>query len=496
MDQAASPPADEPAEASQLPSVSDIDPKGDVILDVVFETSKDTLKLARKEAKFSRTPVTENLKPRTRFAYRVQINILRKQSKYFDSLLGNTQFQEARIVTDKLSKLSLANVKPAEADPSELPWVRIEDDDEATRVAGRNRVLADLLRILHGKDIATKPVNMSFVTTLAVLADRFDCAATVSRCLSTKLKFKWPATHQAKTPRTEEGGRLSEAAEGLLRQKVLTAWLLDQPPRMATATRELLIRGSRQWSLFNAPETDDKPIWWDLQDDLENELRSRRECIMNTMSSILRHFLTLYTSRGTQQCKLGYDSSAACDSYQLGEMIRFFTNKNLLHLTDFGPASAYNIPDSCQLNVEEMIATLRQFPGYQIDNHHTNCGLRIRLMPILEYIQTMLSASAVAISSTAWKKERKTTAWSDEVNEFEDDRHDGDDGKQKTFKFTRSVAGDQRLRYEGAMAAEKMARELFTAEDWDWTPDDNVSSSSSFPGEFRPLGFKQDRTRR
>ena len=215
---------------------------------------------------------------------------------------------------------------------------------------------------------------------------------------------------------------------------------------------------------------------------------------MNTLASIPRHFLRLYTSR-SRQCKLGYDTSAACDSYQLGETIRFLTHKNLLHLTDFGPESVYEVPDHCKLHLEDVVATLRQFPSYQIDNHHKNCGLRIRILPILEYVQTMLASSAVAITSTAWKK-REETAWvyfnngdGDEVTRTVE----CDEKKKKCFRFTRAVSGDQRLRYEGALAAEKMARELFTAGEWDWTAEDGVMGEQGFPGEFRPLGLGRER---
>lgn len=258
-----------PAKASARPDVTNIDPTGDVILDVTFDTSRNTVRQAQKTARAARLPVPANIKHRTRFAYRVKISLMKKQSKYFESLLGNTQFHEARVVKEALSVLSAAQVKPADACPDDLPWIQIQDDDDATQTAGRDAVFSDLLRILHGQDIATKPITMTFVTTLAILADRFTCTAVISRCLATRLKFKWPATH--KGPRADDSTGLTESAEGLLRQKILAAWLLDQPPRLQAATRDLIMFGSRQWSFVSEVLSEDKPSWWDLPDDLESE---------------------------------------------------------------------------------------------------------------------------------------------------------------------------------------------------------------------------------
>ena len=48
---------------------------------------------------------------------------------------------------------------------------------------------------------------------------------------------------------------------------------------------------------------------------------------------------------------------------------------------------------------------------------------------------------------------------------------EGNEQSTKTFRFTRSLSNDQRLRFEGAMAADRMAKDLFTANAWDWTPE-------------------------
>lgn len=225
----------------------------------------------------------------------------------------------------------------------------------------------------------------------------------------------------------------------------------------------------------------------------KEELHYRRTLILRTLASIVGHFLRLYSSRA-RQCKLGYDSSAACDSFQLGEMVKFFTAKNLLFLVNFSPSSQESIRDFAAVDVSSILAALRQSPHYQIDKNHTNCGLRSKITPILEYVQVMLSSN-VGVNLQAWKKEPKAATWiaasggaaeSDRgkparKKEFSVGAAGGADGKgpgrDKVFRFTRSLAQDQRLRYEGAMAADRMALDLFMAEAWDWTPEDDIGGS-------------------
>jgi len=162
-------------------------------------------------------------------------------------------------------------------------------------------------------------------------------------------------------------------------------------------------------------------------------------------------------------------------------MVKFLAQRHLLFLVDFSPASLDSVVDYSAVDVHHLVATLKQCPSYQIDGNHSNCGLRTRMLPILEYILTMLSSGVVAIARPAWRDSRAATTWIPAprtkkgkvdarpwVSGAEDGDHEGD---SLTFRFTRSLATDQRLRYEGAMAADRMAKQLFTAAAWDWTPE-------------------------
>lgn len=198
-----------------------------------------------------------------------------------------------------------------------------------------------------------------------------------------------------------------------------------------------------------------------------DELRFRRECILDTISSVQRHFLALYSSRD-RQCKLGYDTSAACDVFQLGQLHRFLRSKELLFLVDCSPSSLDAVPDMAHLDLDELVATLKQCPNYQVDKHHVNCGPRLRMRPILDYIRTMLSANVVWISHAEWKKRRAEASWA----AIKDKDCAAGDEAGRTFFFTRAIANDERLRYDGAMHVDRMALSLFTAHAWDWTPED------------------------
>ena len=183
-------------------------------------------------------------------------------------------------------------------------------------------------------------------------------------------------------------------------------------------------------------------------------------------------------------------------------MVKFLVSRDLLVLADFaavttttttttGTTNSNNnsnsnsnsslvLPDYATVDVGHILATLRQCPSYQIDKHHTNCGLRTRMLPILEHIQAMLSSGAVAVSRPAWRGDREAASWlcCRRHHNHHHHRHRRRSSpppspQARVFRFTRAMLTDQRLRYEGALGADSLARELFTADEWDWTPDED-----------------------
>lgn len=88
----------------------------------------------------------------------------------------------------------------------------------------------------------------------------------------------------------------------------------------------------------------------------------------------------------------------------------------------------------------------------------------------------MLASNVVAVARQAWRRDREGVSWG--LGEEEE-------SGSEVFCFTRSVATDQRLRYEGAMAADRMARALFTAGGWDWTPETRDEGRGAEFGRWR-----------
>ncbi|KAL7944460.1 hypothetical protein V8C42DRAFT_89282 [Trichoderma barbatum] len=470
MGESAAAPAEPEADAAaakpkvERPDVVAVADAGDIVLDVTFETSKETLRKSRKAtayaAKKPGNAPQAALKTKLRVAYRVNQDALKKHSQYFANLLSNSQFREAGLIQEAHKKLAVRKVKPADADAADLPWITITDDDEATKAAGREHAFEDILRVIHQKPPKVARAAMPEAATMAILADRFDCMAVVARSLN---GIRWPLTSTRNY--TDESGRHTDV-EQTLREKILVSWLLGNGMKLHQAARELIARGSRLWSEYSDEHEELTAAWWHLPDGIEEELQYRRECVLNTIASVQRHFLDLYCSK-ERQCKLGYDSSAACDSFQLGQMLKFLTSKNLLFLVDFTPSSLERVPDEAMINIDELLATLKQSPNYQVDKHHTNCGLRIRIEPIVDYIRAMLSASGTSIAHADWKKRRSEVSWTI----LRDSRQSEDDYDGSQFVFTRAVANDQRLRYEGAMYTDRVSKSLFTASSWDWTPE-------------------------
>jgi hypothetical protein len=166
-------------------------------------------------------------------------------------------------------------------------------------------------------------------------------------------------------------------------------------------------------------------------------------------------------------------------------MIKFLTSRDLLFLSDFSSTpSPSPVHDYATVDIGHILATLKQVPSYQIDTNHTNCGLRTRVLPVLEYVQAMLASNVVAVARQAWRRDREGVAWGLEAYSSggEEERKKK---KEEVFCFTRSVATDQRLRYEGAMAADRMARALFTAGGWDWTPETRDEGRGAEFGRWR-----------
>lgn len=174
------------------------------------------------------------------------------------------------------------------------------------------------------------------------------------------------------------------------------------------------------------------------------------------------HFLKIYTS-GERQCRLGYDTSAECDSFQLGEMMKFFSRLGTLRQQSL----VYDTPEESgkfyQGDTSRLLETLRSAPSYQLPGH-SHCGLRSRLIPLLDTIQNLLSLDSgsldVGICLECWRKRREEYSWS---------------SARRLPLWTPSLLTKSRSRMLGSglpdkcLSRHQTVRDMFLAGERDWT---------------------------
>lgn len=449
---------------------------GDVLLDVHFmndsECTKSIPKDALRSLRTKRLPI-----PSPRILYRAKLDTIKKYSEYFQILL-KPQFAEGIEVAKALAELQASNQDATKIEADKLPRVKIVDEDGATKTFGRELIFKDMLNIVHGSDPVTSPFNTQCITTLIVLADRYGFMAPVSRHMQKTLNVhKYPVT-------------LDKNGEEALRQKILIQFHTDQGMRFTNATKDLILRGSLRWSDTAENGVEYQTIWWDLPYGLEVELAFRRACVLRTIASIQDQFLQIYSSK-ERQCKLGYDTSSSCDSFQLGEMIKFLTKKGLLSLVSFQATSPYDPdyvwPEAYQGDIELLIGILRQCPTYQIDSNHGHCGLRTKLLPALDFIRTCIDTGlGIRLSRSktggpvfeSWIPAKpascstaKKAVW---VGNGEDDVNVAT-AKLKQFDFGQ-VKPKMMWSSNADAGVERTPRGLFTAEKWNWITEPETSS--------------------
>ncbi|KAF3040164.1 hypothetical protein E8E11_001581 [Didymella keratinophila] len=341
------------------------------------------------------------------YSYRVDSKLLQRNSRYFENLLSE-RFSEGQKLATAIKDLEVAGYTSlAETPVQSLPRIPIVNAGRIaiSKASSIRNLVADFLRAIHGLDLAVPNPPVANIANLAVVADRFDAVECVARYVQRK---KLLQLTEAKAK-----GRASPAlTEERARQKLLIGLLLDHPPWVTRFSKHLILRDSVQWQP-DAVEDHTKALWWDMPNGVEDEMIQRREHILETVNSLQAHFLRLYTS-GDRQCKLGYDTSLQCDSFQLGEMIRFFTKIDTLRLQ--GKIYDTTEPTYFQGDIERLLSTLRQTSSYQVDSNHAHCGLRVRLMPLLDMLQDHLSLSTgnsdIGICGDCWAQHRSEYAWS------------------------------------------------------------------------------------
>ncbi|KAK3072984.1 hypothetical protein LTR53_005845 [Teratosphaeriaceae sp. CCFEE 6253] len=343
--------------------------------------------------------------------FKVNTDVLKQHSKYFGRLLQPGRFGEGSAVEAQHRLLRERYQSLTDVPASELPSLTVKD-------LGRISVLPPI----------------SNLANLVIVADRFDALDAVKSYVGRKRILR---AIEGKT--TAKGD--TALSEEKVRQRLLVAVMLEYPPWVDRYSARLIAKGwvGREPEIHTA-------LWWDLPSRIEDELAFRRECALETVQSIQSYFLGLYTSRA-RQCKLGYDSSSQCDSFQLGEMVRFFTRAGTLRLQG-GLFDGTDSPEPFAGDLNLALETLRQVPEYQIDKHHSHCGIRTRLIPLLDLVAECLLH--IGICSECWTSARQEHAWTEAKRPLS--------WKRQSFAF----------RVQGHGNGHTDLRAMFMAADRDW----------------------------
>ena len=390
--------------------------------------------------------------------YRVDIKVLRRESAYFEALLHPDKFNEGASVHAKLTILQGkygSNIEWSSIPSSELPLASISELGPIPR-EGASEALLQFLCILHDCDSVRHDFKPRSTALLTILADRFAAIASVRVYFLYREPKGLKKVPQDKHQATQAQLSLANSAsDETRRQWALAGLILGFPGWVEAYTTSIILAGSPQWEAPGQDtNSDSEPgtMWWNLPHGIEEELVFRRECILETLGSLQHYFIQLYTSR-ERQCKLGYDSSAQCDAFQLGETVRFFIRKGLLNLQSTISESIGH--EQYSGNIQNIISKFQQAPEYQVDQNHTHCGLRSRLLPMLRHIEAL---GQIGVCLRCWNTNRGSASWLAKPS-------------GRTWTLLESQRGFSDVRKSGGFtccADHRFAKALYTAEMRDW----------------------------
>lgn len=355
-------------------------PTGDVVLDVQSDCDQDQGTLS----------------------FRVSSRSLVSHSVYFQRLLEDTRFAEGSNVATTLEKVRAEHGDSAEAPSDSLPHVHVAELGRISPIKSIRPIFTDLLLILHNGDLPSRKIPLTNLANLVIVADRFD---------STKPFADWIRSRGVLVRPKALSANPSEEA---LRQRLLLGLLLQDTELVLHHSRDLIVKGSPLWDDHDKPLPSDA-LWWDLPSGIEEELQVRRGAVLSTIWSLLRSCLESYTRAGARVCRLGYDSSPACDSFQLGEFTRFLARAGFLAFASgLDPTAQAPALPARDRDVAALLAALRTCPSYQLDAHHAHCGPRKALLTGLAAVDAHLSECDLGICLECWTGPRAAVrSWAD-----------------------------------------------------------------------------------
>ncbi|KAJ5970351.1 uncharacterized protein N7479_000269 [Penicillium vulpinum] len=458
----------------------------------------------------------------TRCKWRVASDCLTSHSPYFQALLDPAKFSEGRQFSAQKQAWNETQI-PDSTSQHELPTVRLPDVHSTNRCGEDAIELFLKILCLDSFDQTERAVfenelktqSSSLVARMIDLADSLNSPRVVQDILH-RIGYLYGKSKPTLLARFNTA--LLSMKEDRIRQIIFISTFLNDSKLTRIMTHALLVVGSRSWiNGLDCPE--EERLRWRLPNGLEEEIYYRRQCVLNTITDLQAYFLRVYggmeetdTAKPAAnnrtlgaaftasahtllqsrqfQCRGGFNNSSQCDLFQLGQMIRFFSMRartiflgSTLIDPDFdslpnedGHAtgeSRNDQPPGPPSDITAIIASIKQYPDYTIDEAHTGCGVRRRIMPSLECIEKFvcddrgLLGITPAVLDTAVSdpsRPSKWTLWAD----FMRKKHSVD------ISFARVTAvyypsAPSKNQVTRSTPQEELARLLFTAARRDWS---------------------------
>ncbi|CRL24767.1 unnamed protein product [Penicillium camemberti] len=465
-------------------------------------------------------PGDSSLSP-TRCKWRVASERLTSHSPYFQALLDPTKFSEGRQFSAQKQAWSETQIPDAVSQHA-LPTVRLPNV-HSTSMCGEDAIelflkilsldsFDETERVVFENELKTQ--STSLVARMIDLADSLNSPRVVQDVLQ-RIGYLYGKSKPALLARFN--GALLSMKEDRIRQIIFISAFLNDSRLTRIMTHALLVAGSKFWTNgLDAPE-EESLRWGYLPNGLEEEIYCRRQYVLNTITDLQAHFLRVYggleetdTARSASnnrtlgaaftasahallqsrqfQCRGGFNNASQCDLFQLGQMIRFFSMRartiflgSTLIDPDFDSApnndghtageSKNDQPPGPPSDITAIIASIKQYPDYAIDESHTGCGVRRRIMPALECIEKfiwddrgLLGITPAGSDTADPLRPSKWTLWTD----FTRKKHTVD------ISFARVTAvyypsAPSKNQVTRSTPQEELGRLLFTAARRDWS---------------------------
>ncbi|KAH8699061.1 hypothetical protein BGW36DRAFT_396661 [Talaromyces proteolyticus] len=400
----------------------------------------------------------------TQYRWQVSSNNLRRNSPFFSALLDPNKFAEGRLFQEKKFGVNQSSNICTDVD---VPESEQQQSDEKIKenlplisinlvpLTGKGRIqsLELFLKLLQfegddyqiaqlTEEIDRQPISV--VAGILEVADLFSSSSIIHKILQ---RGNYKPSLKGKTSLSIFSPSLLDLSEDRIRQIIYISLLLENSTVFQVASHALILLGSTSW--IGGPRNGKRGShqWARFPNGIEEELYDRRQSVLNTITDLQAYFLRVYGALEDEpkqsqpfknnippagvisnvrpiQCRWGFGNSRACDSYHLGEMVRFFSIRSKTIFLGSTLIDPYHDEDDeeededeedereddepeyiqskasstknnatagiASTNILSITASLRQVPDYQIDENHIGCGIRRRLLPALDRIDSFL----------------------------------------------------------------------------------------------------------